>query len=302
LFLIIVRTFKEALNNFLRNGWLSVASVSVLSLSIFSVSILFVVLAASGKLLENAQERLNVSIYFKSGTSEEKILEAKKDLESYVEVKSVEYVSKDQALENFKKNNADQPVIMQSLKELGDNPLLAYLSVRAVDSEKYDSIVSYANGALYKDDISRINYGKNKETINRFNNLVENARQAGMAVAIVFALISVLIVFNTIRMTIYTHRQEIEVMRLVGASNVYIRLPFIFEGFISGILATIISTGTLFVVLKSTSSFTAKIIPSDDLVAVYFQNLLWIVAIGLSLGSALGVLSGLIAIRKYLKI
>lgn len=302
MFLIIARTFKEAVSNFLRNGWLSAASVSVLALSLFSVSILFVILAASDKLLANTQERINVSVYFKSETEESQILKAKKDLEGYSEVKTVEYVTKEQALENFKKNNANQPVIMQSLKELGDNPLLAYLSVRAVNAEKYDSIVSYVNAWPYKNDVSRINYGKNKETIDRLNGAVVNIRKVGMGVAAVFAGISVLIIFNTIRMTIYTHRQEIEVMRLVGASNAYIRLPFIFEGLISGILATLISLAVLLAVLKSVASFSAKIIPSQDLSAIYWENLPLMFSGGLIFGVVLGILSGLIAIRKYLKV
>lgn len=302
MFLTLGRTIKGGWNNFFRNGYLSVAAVSVMLLCLFTVSSLYIIVLTADNVLQNMQEKVNISVYFKSSVSEESILKAKQDLENYSEIKSVEYVTKDQALENFKKNSASEPVILQSLDEIGGNPLLSYLVIQANDSNQYDLVGQYLSNASFKDDISRVNYGKNKEVIDRLNNIVAEVRKIGLGVAGLFSIISLLIIFNTVRITIYTHRKEVEVMRLVGASNTFIRLPFIFEGIIYGFVASIISTLLLFVALKSSERFTLHLIPSVNMASLYLSNLAVIFGMQLLIGALLGSISSWFAIRKYLKI
>lgn len=300
--LIIVRTIKEGWSNFFRNGYLSIAAVSVMLLSLFAVSSVFVIALTADSVLKNMQEKVNISVFFKASVPEEAILKAKKDLENYKEIKTVEYVNKDQALENFKKNSANEPIIIQSLEEIGENPLLSYLVIRANNAEQYDLIGEYLENASFKDDVSRINYGKNKEVIDRLNNIVAEVRKIGLGIAGLFSVISFLIIFNTVRITIYTHRKEVEVMRLVGASNVYIRLPFLFEGIIYGVAASVISMFLLFVALKFTVPFAERLIPSVNIISLYFSNFIIIFGMQILIGSFLGMLSSWFAIRKYLKI
>lgn len=271
-------------------------------LSLFAVSSVFIIALTANSVLKNMQEKVNISVFFKASVPEEAILKAKKDLDNYKEIKTVEYVNKDQALENFKKNSANEPIIIQSLEEIGENPLLSYLVIRANNSEQYDLIGEYLENASFKDDVSRINYGKNKEVIDRLNNIVAEVRKIGLGIAGLFSVISFLIIFNTVRITIYTHRKEVEVMRLVGASNVYIRLPFLFEGIIYGIAASVISMFLLFVVLKFTVPFAERLIPSVNIISLYFSNFIIIFGMQILIGSFLGMLSSWFAIRKYLKI
>lgn len=302
MFLAIYRTFKESLVNFWRNGWLSIAAVSVLLLSLYVVGVLFVVIMTANGVLRNVEDKLNVSVYFKSDVSEDMIKSAEKELEGYSEVKSVQYISKDQALEDFKKNNADEPVIMQSLEEIGDNPLLASLVIKSNNPNDYQKIADYVSGASFKDDVSRVNYGKNKEIIDRLNNIIYNIKRIGLTLVAIFGAVSVLIIFNTIRITIYTHRQEIEVMRLVGASNTYIRLPFIFEGVIYGAAAMVLAMALLFVTVKFVTPYVSTVITSQNLVDFYLQNIWTLIGMQLAVGVFLGVVSSWIAMRKYLKI
>lgn len=302
MFLTLGRTIKSGWINFYRNGYLSVAAVSVMLLCLFTVSSLYIIVLTADNVLQNMQEKVNVSVYFKSSVSEESILKAKQDLENYSEIKSVEYVTKEQALEIFKKNSAGEPVILQSLDEIGDNPLLSYLVIQANDPNQYEMVGTYLGNASFKDDISRVNYGKNKEVIDRLNNIVAEVRKIGLGVAGLFSIISFLIIFNTVRITIYTHKREVEVMRLVGASNTFIRLPFIFEGIIYGFVASVISTLLLFIVLKLSQPFMAHLIPSVNMVSLYFSNLLVIFGMQILVGALLGSISSWFAIRKYLKI
>lgn len=302
MFLTIKRTFKEALTNFLRNGWLSLATVSILILSLYVVSVIYVVTLTVDSVLKNVQEKVNISIYFKPDVMEGKITEMEKYLKNYMAVKSVDYVSKEQALEDFKRNNADEPVILQSLQEIGENPLQASLVVKANNADQYQNVVDYINKSGFKEDIGRINYGKNKEIIEKLNSIIATIRKVGITLSLIFAAIAILVIFNTIRITIYTHRHEIEIMRLVGASNSYIRLPFAFEGIIYGLAASLVSMAILFATLKFMTPYVSSVIPSENLIAFYLAHFWKIFGIQVLVGSFLGISGSWIAMRKYLKI
>jgi len=302
MFLIIARTFKEGIHNFWRNGLLSFSAISVLTISLFIAGVLFIVSETAASVLQDIQDRVNVSIYFKSDVEESAILEVKKELENYSEVKSVEYVSKEKALETFKKNNAGEPTIIQSLEEIGGNPLLASLVVKSNDPGQYEAIAEYVTNASFKEDVRKVNFGKNREIIAKLNRIISEVKKMGMTLAIFFAVIAVLLIFNTIRVGIYAHRQEIEIMRLVGASNVYIRLPFIYEGIIYGLFSALISMIILFFAAKYGTPYVSRIIPSEDLVKFYLDNIWIMFVLQAGIGAFLGIFTSIVAIRKYLKI
>lgn len=293
---------KESLINFWRNGWLSVAAVSVLVLSLFVVGAVFTMGIVADNVLQNVQSKVNISIYFKGDVSEEKIAESKKDLENFKEISSVEYISKEKALEIFKRDNANEPVIMESLDEIGENPLLASLVIKANNPSQYQSIVDYASNASFKDDVSRINYGKNKDLINRLSNILFQIKKFGLILVSIFGAVSILIIFNTIRITIYTHKQEIEVMRLVGSSNMFIRLPFIFEGILYGVVASIIASLILLLTVKFMNGYIATVVSSGNLFSFYLSHALYILGLQIVIGAFLGITSSWIAMGKYLKI
>jgi len=304
--LTITRTFKEALSNFWRNSWLTVASVSVLILSLYILGVIYVEVFAIGGVLKDIQEKVNVSASLKLDVSEEQILKIKSEIEKNSLVKSVDYTSREKALENFKRDNANEPTILQSLDEIGENPLLASLAIKANDPGQYQTIVDYMNSADFKENISRINYDKYKPIIEKLNNNIYAIRRSGIILSIIFILIGILTTFNTIRITIYTHRQEIEVMRLVGASNAFIRLPFIFEGMVYGLVASIVAALMLFLTFRFAPSYISPMISSDisakGLLSVFLDNFWMLFGLQLFIGIALGVVSSLVAIRKYLKI
>jgi len=304
MFLMIGRTAREAFKSLFRNGWLSLATVSILILSLYVVSVLYVVTHTTDKILKDIQNKVTVSVYFKPDTSEDDILKAKSDLEQNGSIASVDYISRDQALAEFKRENSDEPVILQSLDELGDNPLLASLVVRANNSNQYQSISDYVKQASYKDEISRINFdtGNIKDVISRLNSIDVTTRRIGIILSLILVAISVLITFNTIMITIYAQRREIEIMRLVGASNTYIRLPFIFEGVIYGVLASLASMLILFLTLKFLTPYVSSVVSPQDTVDFYVSHFFQIFGLQLLIGVMLGILSSLVAMRRYLKI
>ena len=301
MWLTIKRTFKEALNNFMRNGWLTIATVLVLLMSLYLVAILYVTTITVNNILQSVQDKLSVSVYFKADTTDKTISDAQTYFQQDSDVKDVQYISKDQAFEDFKKYNANDPDIMQSLDEIGENPLWSSLVVRANDPQKYEAIVSYVQSSPYRDEISRINYDKTKEAIDKLNSIVKTVDRTGITLSLIFSLISILITFNTIRVTIYAHKKEIEIQRLVGASNSYIRLPFVFEGLIYGLGSALVSMVILFFTLRFLTPFVSTMIPTQNLVSFYWHNFFSIFALQAGLGIILGVFSSLIAMRKYLK-
>lgn len=297
------RTFKEGKENFRRNGWLTFATVSILTLSLFIVSLSFLIGMTTSLILENMRSKVSVSVSFNPDVTEERILEIKNEISKYTkEVTSVEYVSRDKALETFLAESGNDPIIAQAIKEIGENPLLASLVIKAVRPEDYPLIVSQIEGSTFQNDVSRINYAKNKKIFERLDHINQTTKKAGLILGFIFIFVAILITFNTIRITIYSHRQEFEIMRLVGASNIYVRMPFVFEGALYGLVAAVLTTGFLFGMAYYFSPFTAGALPQGNVMNLFLGSF-WAIFSGLILfGISLGVVSSAIAIRRYLKV
>ncbi len=296
------RTFKEGIHNVYRNGWLSFATVSVLAISLYVISITVILGVTANIVLNNIQDKINVSVYFNPDVEEDSILEIKSKLIGFQEIKSIDFVSKEKALEQFMKIGEKNPSISQALEEIGENPLLSALVIRAKDPTQYDVITKAIGSSSFASDISRIDYEENKAAIERLSNIMKLVQQVGLTLGIVFVFIGVLITFNAIRLTMYAHKQEFEIMRLVGASNIYIRMPFVFEGIFYGATSAIIVMIGLFITSKFLAPLTAGSISGGDIVSFYFSNFLVIFGGLLFSGIFLGTLSAIIAIRRYLKI
>ncbi|MDP3957364.1 MAG: permease-like cell division protein FtsX [bacterium] len=297
------RTFKEGNENFRRNGWLTFATVSVLTFSLFIVSLSFLIGVTTSLMLENLRNKVFVSVSFNPDVAEERILEIKNELSKYTkEIASVEYVSRDRALETFLRESGNDPIIAQAIQEIGENPLLASLVIKAVRPEDYSLIVSQIEGSTFQNDISRINYKKNIQTFNRLDQINKTTSKAGLVLGSIFILVAILITFTTIRITIYSHRQEFEIMRLVGASNIYVRMPFVFEGALYGLVAAILTTGLLFGVAYYFSPLMQGALPQGNLLNLFLGSFWFIFGGVILLGISLGVVSSAIAIRRYLKV
>lgn len=184
---------------------------------------------------------------------------------------------------------------------MGTNPISPSLTITANTPDQYPTIVEKLQGSDIKD-LGWTNYGKNKQTIDKLNNIFDLVKKVGVTLAIIFIVIAVLITFNAIRITIYSHKQEFEIMRLVGASNLYVRMPFVFEGVFYGISASIMSMILLFITVKFISPLTQGVIPEGNISTFYVHHFWMIFFSLLFFGSILGVISSFIAIRRYLKI
>ena len=297
------RTFREGWQNFRRNGWLSFATVSILTLSLFIVGISSLLGLTTHYMLQNMRDKVSINVSFNPDVPEHRMLEIRDELAKYKkEISSVEYVSRDAALETFLAENKNNAAVTQAIEEIGENPLLASLVIKAVAPEYYEVIVNQLERSTFQSDISRINYDKNKKIFANLERINQTTQKIGLGLGAAFIFIAVLITFNTIRITIYSHRQEFEIMRLVGASNIYVRMPFVFEGVFYGIAAALATALALFGAAYFISPLTEGAIPQGNFMGLYISFFLPVFGGILLLGIALGVLSSSIAIRRYLKV
>lgn len=295
------RTFKEGMINFGRNGWLSFATITIISLALFIISLAGLITLGTRLIVSNIENRISISVSFNPDVSEERMLEVKQYLERAREISSIDLVSREQALDDFLASNGADPVIRQAIDEIGENPLLASLVIRAKHQEDYAKIATFLENSAYRTDISRINYEKNRRIFERLNAIGQAARKFGFAVGAAFGIIAILITFNTIRITIYSHRQEFEIMRLVGASNLYVRMPFIFEGILYGLVAGIVAVALVVLSAYGLADFTPGAFPQGNALQFCIAYLPTLALSTICLGVLLGVISSFIAIHRYLK-
>lgn len=302
MFLTLNRIIKFGLLNFWRNGWLSTATVLIMSVTLLVWTSLFLLNIVLTSVLDTLSEKVDVSVYFNINAKESDILSLKEKLINLEEVSTVEYVSVAEALEIFKKRHSDDDILLKSVEELGDNPLEASLNVLAKDASKYESVSSFLSQSQFQNIISKINYAENKTVIERFNNIIGVLRKSGAVASLVLALITFLVAFNTVRLAIYSSREEITIMKLVGASNWFVRGPFIVEGVLHGLVA---SGFAFLIIIPGVATLGPKLfnfLPDINLVN-YLGDNFWALLLFQTIGGVtLGVFSSWFAIRKYLKV
>ncbi len=295
------RSLKEGWTVFIRNSWLSVATISVLFLSLYIVGSTLLIGMVARELVDNIEKNVNISVYFKPDVSEERINQIKDEIKKEGKVYSIDYISKDQALEKFSSENKDDPVIAGALKEIGENPLLSSLVIRANNQADYSRLAEEIENK-YKDDINNINYGKNKDVIEKLDKITSSAKKVGLILGIVFVAIAILITFNTIRLSLFVRRKEFDIMRLVGASNLYIKAPSIFEGMFYGAFSSILAILAVVATAYTAMPMVIKgLITKDQIVKFYLNNLVFIGGVIFAVGLLIGIISSMIAIKKYLK-
>jgi cell division transport system permease protein len=298
------RIIKGGFLNFKRGGIVSWAAVLVVTITLSVIAIIIFLQAVLYFSLNQIKDKVDVTIYFTTSAPEDKILALKSSLEQLPEVANVSYTSADQALQIFRdRHQGDYPTI-QALDEIGANPLGGYLNVKAKEVSQYGDIANF----LQSDDtlvvgsssiIDKVNYYQNKLVIDRLDTIIGGAQKLGFLITLILVIISIIITFNTIRLTIFISKEEIGVMRLVGASKAHVRGPFMIEGVIYGTVATFV---TMLIFWPAMFWFGKKMTDflGINLYNYYLSHFFQIFAILLLSGILLGVISSFLAVRRYL--
>ncbi len=302
--LAFTRIIRFSIQNFYRNIWLSLVTLTVIVLTLLSLTSLIILNAAANQAILSIKDKIDISIYFPRGTSEEQVQSVKATIEKYPDIKAVAFVSAEQALQKFRQLHQNEALITDALNELGENPLGPTLTVKARDVNLYPQILN----RLKKDKIDtlteEIDYDDHKLVIQKLEEGSGKIKQAGLVVSLVFALISLLVVFNTIRIGIYTHRHEIGIMKLVGAGNWFIRAPFLVEGIIYSILGILIFWLLFYLLIGIIQPLLYRffIDINFNLMSYLAGHFFYIFGFELIAVIILNIISSFIAMGKYLKV
>lgn len=296
------RTIRYGWLGFFRDGGLAAATVFILVITIALISSIFILKDVSQFLISSLQEKVDISVYLKKDLTEDQILDIKDELAEIPEVKEIKYVSREEALESFTQKYKDNAILIESIDEVGENPFLAALNIKAYEASQYTAIASFLESADFKDSVEKVDYYQRKSVIDRIFNLTSIAKKAGISLAVILAIITILVTFNTIRLAIYNNREEVKIQRLVGASNWFIRGPFIAQGVISGVFSALICLFIFSMICWWISPRVSFFFPDLNVFGILKGNILALFLIQLATGMGLGVFSSVIAIRRYLRV
>jgi cell division transport system permease protein len=291
---------------FWRSAYVSLASIFVITVALFVIAMTMLLDQLLTVSLTNIQSKVDINVYFVTNAEESDILALKTKVESLPDVAAVQYTSREDALTEYRLKNQNDSVAMQALEELGENPLGATIAIRATETSQYESIARFLDEQKAQETaqaplIDEINYADNKESITTLTKIINAVEQASTITMVVLIIAAVLITFNTIRLAIYTAREEISVMRLVGASNAFIRGPFMLQGVMYGVIAGILTLALLYPIMIWIGPATAEFFEFD--LYVYFVNnfgSIFLTIVGIGVG--LGLVSSILAITRYLRV
>ncbi len=302
------RVIQAGITSFLRNASLAVAAIAVMVVTLTIVLFSVVTSSTMNYSITQIENKINISIYLNDSVTTQQSNNLINELQKLSEVKRVNYVSKDQALAEYKTENANNKALLTAIDETG-NPLPASIQIDPVNPDHIDQIQKILNEQstiqLENSQAGTSYSGDQKIAINQIAHATNILKQVGVVAVILFALVSVLIIFNTIQMAIFNRRDEIQIMRLLGASTWYIRGPFIVESIIYGILSALISVmliDLVFVVASSALQASSFGLLDINYANNYFYgNFVLLLTLQLALGIVIGAVSSVIATRRYLK-
>jgi cell division transport system permease protein len=301
------RIIKNGFVSFGRNIWLAIAAIAMMGITLTILLFAVISNATFTHTINDLTSHIDVVEYLKDDVTPVQRTKQLGELKQLPNVKAVSYTSKQEALRAYEKLNANNPTLLAAISET-DNPLPASITIKPLDPNKIQDIQNFldkpAQKALQSDPTSYS--GDRKAAIDKITSATHFFQQAGVIGIIIFVIISMLIIFNTIRMAIFNRRDELIIMRLLGASTAYIRGPFIVETMLYGAVAAAISLTvcwTLFRVASSTLQASSLGLLDIGYSSRYFSDHLFsILTIQILVGILIGAVSSAIATKRYLKL
>jgi cell division transport system permease protein len=297
------RIVRFALQDMARNAWLTVATVSVLVLTLITINILVAVNVLGNLAINQLQSRVDVSVHFKPEIEDSRVQTMKISLLSLPEVKDVQYVSPAEALAKFSEANKADPRVVESLGEVGVNPFGATLVIKARELGGFPKIMAALDQPSFTDLIEDKDFADRQSVIDKLGMVSRRLQLAGFGLSLVFGFITMLIVWNTVRMSIYTRRDELGIMRLVGASDSFIRAPFYVQAVIWGVISLGLCVAVLLPALHFSEPFLGKFFGTPvDLLGFYIANGPRLLGLELAGVIVVSIVTTKMATARYLKV
>lgn len=299
------RIFRAGFVGFWRNAYVSLAAVFVITVALFVIGATMLLEQLLTVSLNQLQSKVDINVYFVTNAEQSAIDELIVSLEALPDVASVTFTSREDALAEYRARNQSNSIAMQALDELSENPLGATIAIQAQETTQYENIARFLNERQVQESpqaplIDDVNYARNKESIDRLSAIIDAVERASMITLIVLIVAAVMITFNTIRLAIYTAREEISVMRLVGASNTYIQGPFILQGIMYGFVSAVLAILILYPIVVWLGPRTQDFF-EFNLLNYFVTEFTTIFLVLGGIGIALGFFSSILAIARYLR-
>jgi len=304
----VYRIIRFGLVNFWRNRWLSLAATLMMTITLLIISFFTILNLSLGTVSDSIKSRLDLEVFFfDDSIPQQKIFTLADDLKKQSDVGQVHFVSKDEAKANFQNYELDPTIISQITDDF--NPLPRSLKIKVKDPEKIDTISTFIKQEKYSDIVCKemkcmtSNSQSNKKTTQKLVSSTKFIKRAGWGVGALFVVVSVLIILNTVRLTIYTRKDEIEIMKLVGANNAFIQYPFVIESVLYAIFATFISMITMTMIFQFASPYMSKYLKVVNLDMMHFlrANIWQIIGLQLLVGLLISIFCSFISIRRHLR-
>ena len=303
MFLSLIRIIKFSLQDISRNVWLTIATVTILVLTLLSVNTLLTVDVLSRHAIDAVKEKIDISLYLKADASEEQVTSLKTEISQMSKVKQVMYTSKADALRSFRETNADNPEVLAALRELGRNPLSPSLIIVPNNVEEAPQLINEVK-QIDSDIIESRDFTDNTLILDKINDITKKISEIGLFIICIFLFTSMLVAYNSIKVAIYTHRREIEIMRLVGASNSFIYLPFVLSAVIYAFLSVMLIIILFYPFLGILQPYLEVFFMdyNINIIDYFLNNFIIIFGLQFLVVSIVSVLSSWLAIRRYAKV
>lgn len=287
--------YKRAIKDILDHRFLSTVTIVTIAIAILIASAFALFFVNANAIVNSWKKGIRIMVYLKPNSSEIKVSDIKSKIEGMKGIKNVQFISSKEALERLKDQMKRQSSLLDDLQE---NPLPDAFEVRLTDDfQNQDKVERLAAQLESLSQVDEVEYGQ--IWLGRFTNILNLFRLTGYAMGVLFFVATVLIVANTIRLVLYSRREEVEIMRLVGATDGFIRVPFYIEGLIQGALGGIIGLSALFVLYMFISSNVDKGLTSS-LFAIRFLS--WEAFLGILICSMfVGWMGCFLSLKQFLK-
>lgn len=302
----VVRVLRFGWTGVWRNLWLSLITISTISLTLISISLLLTFQIGIQQIIAAAEDHITLSIYFYPTVSDEQIESVALAIRPLPGVRNVAYVSRAEILARYQLRAKDTPELLAPLDTIGQNPFGGSLVVRAERPNDYARVIEELEKPQYGDLIEgqRKDFEENQAFISSFKSFTEKVKLTGLIISVAFAFVAALMTFNAIRVAIYTHRDEIAVMKLVGATNWFVRTPFLIEVIIYSLVAAILTAGLTMTALFFVQPYLDRYFQDVGLnLYGYFQaNAYIIFGVEFGISALLNAIAGSLALRRYLRV
>lgn len=302
-----LRMLRYGVNNFSRNAWLTVAATAIMTITLF---VIFLSITSRNILVDTVnvlRDRVDMSVFVLNEIEDDAVQQIREGLEGLESVTAVAYISPEDAREDFINDNSENVETLDAVKE-ATNKFPGTFSIKLEDINNTEELRTFVES----DEVVRANIdpdrepsfaGERRSSIETIGRAANFAQQVGIGASLVFVVISMLIIFNTIRMAIFNRREEIQMMKLIGAEKSFIRGPFLVEAIVYGFFAALIASALgytlLFLAAPALESYQINIQPTLDILTFYAGFVLLGMII---IGAIIGIISSLLATRRYLKL